>query len=366
MDLHQSERDRNVSDSRDMTRELQETVRDAYERRTPLSIRGGNSKRFYGRPARGEPVSLASHRGVVNYEPAELVITARCGTPLREVETLLATHGQMLAFEPPHFGAGATLGGTIACGISGPRRPYAGAVRDHLLGIRCLSGEGRLLRFGGEVVKNVAGFDAFRLMAGALGTLGVLLEASFKVLPRPEHTVTLAFECGFREALNKFNDWHRAPLPISAGAADDAHLYIRLEGSAEGVRSARDRLGGELVAEDTAFWDALREHRHPFFADNEPLWRLSLPPAAPLLSIVGRWLIDWGGAQRWLKTALPPKLIRETATRNGGHAQLFRGGERDGSVFHPLPAPLLDLHKNLKQAFDPRGILNPQRMYREF
>lgn len=366
MDLLQSERGRNVSDSRDMTRELQETVRNAYERRTPLSIRGGNSKRFYGRPARGEPVSLAEHRGIVNYEPAELVITARCGTPLQEVENLLAAHGQMLAFEPPHFGAEATLGGTIACGISGPRRPYAGAVRDHLLGIRCLSGEGRLLRFGGEVVKNVAGFDAFRLMAGALGTLGVLLEASFKVLPRPEHTVTLAFECKLREALGKFNDWHRAPLPISAGAADDTRLYVRLEGSTEGVRSARDRLGGEILPEGTAFWDALREHRHPFFTDNEPLWRLSLPPATPPLSIVGRWLIDWGGAQRWLKTALPPKLIRETATRNGGHAQLYRGGERDGAVFHPLPAPLLDLHKNLKQAFDPRGILNPQRMYREF
>ncbi|MCC6207035.1 MAG: glycolate oxidase subunit GlcE [Gammaproteobacteria bacterium] len=366
MDLHESQEAVYVSDSRDMTRELQETVRMAYERRIPLSILGGNSKRFFGRPARGEPFSLAAHRGIVNYEPAELVITARSGTPLDEVETLLRKHGQMLAFEPPHFGVGATLGGTIACGISGPRRPYAGAARDHLLGVRCLSGEGRLLRFGGEVVKNVAGFDAFRLMAGALGTLGVLLEVSLKVLPRPEHTVTLAFECRLREALNKFNDWHRSPLPISAGTADDARLYVRLEGSVEGVQAVRDKLGGDIVPGGMTFWDDLREHRHPFFADNDPLWRLSLPPATPPLSIVGRWLIDWGGAQRWLKTALPPKLIRETAARHGGHAQLFRGGERDGAVFHPLPVALLDLHKNLKQAFDPRGILNPQRMYREF
>lgn len=366
MDLHDPNEADHVSDSRDMTRELQETVRTAYERRMPLSIQCGNSKRFFGRPARGEPFSLSAHRGIVNYEPAELVITARCGTPLRDVETVLREHGQMLAFEPPHYGRSASLGGTVACGISGPRRPYAGSVRDHLLGIRCLSGEGRLLRFGGEVVKNVAGFDAFRLMAGALGTLGALLEASLKVQPIPEHTLTLAFECTLREALRRLGDGYRSSLPLSAAAADESRLYLRLEGSMDGVRAAREKLGGEIIPEGTVFWEDLREHRHPFFADNEPLWRLSLPPATPPLSIVGRWFIDWSGAQRWLKTALPPKLIRETAARHGGHAQLFRGGEREGTVFHPLSAPLLELHKNLKQAFDPRGILNPQRMYREF
>lgn len=364
-DLHELTEAVHVSDSRDMTRELQETVRAAFERRTPLSIQGGNSKRFFGRTARGEPIALSAHRGIVNYEPAELVVTARSGTLLRELENLLEKNGQMLAFEPPHFGPGATLGGTVACGLSGPRRPYAGAVRDHLLGIRCLSGEGRLLRFGGEVVKNVAGFDAFRLMAGALGTLGVLTEISLKVLPRPEHAVTLAFECDAHDALARLNRWHCSPLPVSAGVCDGTQLFIRIEGSVAGVRAAHDRLGGEVVSGAGDFWEDVREHRHAFFADNEPLWRLSLPPATPPLSIVGRWFIDWGGAQRWLKTALPPKLIRETAARHGGHAQLFRGGERDGSVFHPLPQALLDLHKNLKQAFDPRGILNPQRMYRE-
>jgi glycolate oxidase FAD binding subunit len=365
MDIHDSTEAAQVSDFRDTTRELQETVRTAYERRAPLSIQGGNSKRFFGRPHHGEPFAVSAHRGIVNYEPAELVLTARCGTPLEDIERCLREHGQMLAFEPPHFGPGATLGGTVACGLSGPRRPYAGTVRDHLLGVRCISGEGRLLHFGGEVVKNVAGFDAFRLMAGAMGTLGVLIEVSLKVLPRPEHEVTLVFECTAQEALTKFIDWGRSPLPISAGACDGARLYLRLEGSAAGVNSARDRLGGEELSRGDDFWNSLREQNHPYFADNEPLWRLSLPPAAPPLSIVGRWFYDWGGAQRWLKTALPPKLIRETAARNGGHAQLFRGGEREGAVFHPLPPALFELHRNLKQVFDPRCILNPQRMYRE-
>lgn len=349
-----------------MTRELQEAVRAAYDRRTPLSIQGGGSKRFYGRPARGEPLPVGGHRGIVNYEPAELVITARCGTPLSDIERCLREHNQMLAFEPPHYGPGATLGGTVACGLAGPRRPHAGAVRDHLLGVRCLAGDGRLLRFGGEVVKNVAGFDAFRPMAGAMGTLGVLLEASFKILPRPQQELTLTFECTPQEALARCIDWSRSPLPVGASAYDGVRLYLRIEGSAAGVKSARDTLGGEELSQGDAFWTALREQRLAYFSDNEPLWRLSLPPATPPLSIVGRWLYEWGGAQRWLKTALPPRLIRETAARNGGHAQLFRGGEREGAVFHPLTPALLELHKNLKQVFDPRGILNPQRMYREF
>lgn len=355
-----------MSNQADLTRDLQEAVRSACDRRTPLSIEGGGSKRFYGRPARGEPLAVAGHRGILMYEPAELVITARCGTPLSEIEQCLRERRQMLAFEPPHHGPGATLGGTIACGLAGPRRPYSGAVRDHLLGARCLSGDGRLLRFGGEVVKNVAGFDAFRLMAGALGTLGVLLDVSLKVAPLPEHELTLAFECGPKDALARLNDWHRLPLPISAGASDGTRFYVRLEGSVAGASDARRRLGGEELADGNAFWEAVREQRHPYFTDSDPLWRLSLPPATPPLSIVGRWFYDWSGAQRWLRTALPPKLIRETAARCGGHAQLFRGGEREGMVFHPLSPPLLELHKNLKQTFDPRGILNPQRMYREF
>jgi glycolate oxidase FAD binding subunit len=183
-------------------------------------------------------------------------------------------------------------------------------------------------------------------------------------VPRPERELTLAFECAPRAALAMMNDWNHSSLPVSAAACDGTRLYMRLEGSAAGIEEVRGRLGGEELPQGDVFWQTVREQRHPYFADNDPLWRLSLPPATPPLSIVGRWFFDWAGAQRWLKTALPPKLIRETAARSGGHAQLFRGGERE-AVFHPLPPALLELHKNLKQVFDPRGILNPQRMYRE-
>lgn len=344
---------------------LQEAVRTAWERRTPLRIRGGDSKGFYGRAASGEPLDVAGHRGVLRYEPSELILTARAGTPLDEVEETLRASGQMLPFEPPRYAPGATLGGTVACALAGPRRPYAGAVRDFLLGVRCINGEGKRVRFGGEVVKNVAGFDGFRLMAGALGTLGVLLELSFKVLPRPAHERTLVFERDAGAAIADMNRWARRPLPLGATAHDGRHLRVRLEGSEAGVEAAAAELGGDTDPDGAAFWESVREHGHPWFAGTEPLWRLALPPATPPLPIVGTWFIEWGGGQRWLRTMLAPKFIREMAARSGGHACLFRGGARDGEVFHPLPDALMDVHRRLKSAFDPRGILNPRRMYRE-
>lgn len=350
----------------DLATALQEQVRAAYKQRTRLCIRGGGSKDFYGRSASGEPLDVAGHRGIVHYEPAELVLTARGGTPLKEIESTLAREGQMLAFEPPHLGPCATLGGTIACGLAGPRRAYAGAARDAVLGVRCISGEGKPLRFGGEVVKNVAGFDAFRLMTGAMGSLGVLLDVSLRVVPRPERELTLGFERDSATAIEEMTRWSSRALPLTATAHDGERLYARLEGTEPGVDAARHALGGEPVKDGPRLWEALREQQHPFFSGDEPLWRLSVPPASPASTVVGRWLVEWGGAQRWLKTALPPKIIRETAARAGGHATLFRGGDREGSVFHPLPAPLLRMHKELKTAFDPRGILNPGRMYVEF
>lgn len=346
--------------------ELQEQVRSSYEQRTALCIRGAESKAFYGRTPEGAPLNAARHRGVIHYESAELVMTARCGTPLKEIESALAKHNQMLAFEPPHYAAGATLGGTVACGIAGPRRAYGGSVRDAVLGVRCISGEGKILRFGGEVVKNVAGFDAFRLMTGAMGTLGVLLDVSLRVVPQPERELTLSYECGSRAAVEEMTRWSACPLPVSATAHDGERLYLRLEGTREGVDAAKRVLGGERVDDGPEVWRSLREQQHPFFSGEEPLWRLSVPPATPPSAVVGRWLIEWGGAQRWLKTALPANIIRETAARAGGHATRFRGGDRDGAVFHPLSAPVLRAHKALKNAFDPRGILNPQRMYAEF
>lgn len=350
----------------DHSEALQAAVIAAREQRTPLCIRGGDSKAFYGRQPQGQPLHTTAHRGIIDYAPVELTMSVRAGTPLSLVEETLAAQGQMLAFEPPHFSPAATVGGMVACAIAGPRRAYAGAVRDFMLGVRCISGEGKILRFGGAVMKNVAGFDAFRPMAGALGTLAVLLDITFKVLPRPEHSLTLAFEYDMTRAIEIMNGWSSRPLPISATAFDGKRLYARLEGSGKAIEAAAATLGGETETQADEFWHAVREHRHRYFQQSGALWRVSVPPATAPLPIVGEWFIEWGGAQRWLRTALAPKFIREMSARCGGHATLFRGGERDGSVFHPLSPGLLALHRRLKQAFDPHGILNPQRMHREF
>jgi glycolate oxidase FAD binding subunit len=267
----------------------------------------------------------------------------------------------MLAFEPPHFGPAATLGGTLACGLSGPRRPYVGAARDFVLGTRILNGQGELLRFGGEVMKNVAGYDVSRLMVGALGTLGVLLEISLKVLPRPVEEITLVRPAVVEDAITTMTAWARQSLPVSATGYDGQRLYLRLSGTAAGVGAARTRIGGEVFPEGAAFWQSLREHTHPFFAGTTPLWRLSVPANTPPLAIPGLWFLDWGGAQRWLKTTEAPASIRRVVNDVGGHATLFRGGDRRGEVFHPLTPGLQRLHCWLKMAFDPRGILNAQR-----
>lgn len=350
----------------DVVSEIAETLRQAVASRTPVCIRGGGTKDFYGNAPRGEVLDTRACTGIVSYEPSELVIVARAGTPLTDVETALRKQGQMLAFEPPHFGAGATLGGCVAAGLSGPRRPYAGAVRDFVLGVRMVDGRGESLRFGGEVMKNVAGYDISRLMAGALGTLGVLTEVSLKVAPMPKTMRTLVFETTADEALRLMNEWAGRPLPLSAAAFHDGRLHLRLSGSEGGVRAAREQLGGEELPAGAEYWQALREHRLPFFGDGRPLWRLSLPPAAAPVNLPGDTLLDWGGAQRWLKTDADGAAVREAASRLGGHAARFRGGDRAAGVFAPLPTPLLRLHRNLKQTFDPAGIFNPGRLYPDF
>jgi glycolate oxidase FAD binding subunit len=342
--------------------ELVDTVREAHARGDALRIRGGDTKTFYGRIALGGPVSTAGHTGIVAYEPTELVITACAGTPLAELEAVLARERQMLAFEPPWFGSGATLGGTVACGLSGPRRPYTGSVRDFVLGVKCINGVGEVLRFGGQVMKNVAGFDVSRLMAGALGTLGLLLEVSLKVLPRPDVELTLERPATEAQAIAWFNQWAGQPLPLSAACYFDGRLRVRLSGAASAVVATRERIGGDAVPEDAAFWRGLREHTLPFFTDERPLWRLSLRPATPPVAEFAA-IIDWGGAQRWVKSESPADEVMTIARRHGGHASLFRGGDRDGEVFTPLPSALDAIHRRLKAAFDPKGILNPGRMY---
>lgn len=363
--------------------EISERIRTA---QAPLLIRAGGSRDGYGENITGEVLDVSAHAGIVNYEPGELVLTAKCGTPLAEIEALLDRHGQMLGFEPPHFelpsplrgegqgGGGmpnpsrigqSTLGGTLACGFSGPRRPYAGSARDFVLGMEILDGNGERLKFGGQVIKNVAGYDVSRLMVGALGTLGVLLTASLKVLPRPHAELTLQFECGEAEAIQRMNAWAGKSLPLSASAWLSGVLAVRLSGAESSVEAARAKLGGEAHEHGADFWRGLRDHSAAFFRDDTPLWRLSLPPTAPPLDLPGRQFISWGGAECWLKSGATAAEIRTHVEAHGGYATRFSGAATSGA-FHPLPAALMKYHQRLKHQFDPRGILNRGRMYPEF
>ena len=332
----------------------------------PLRIRGGGTKDFYGQALQGDVLDTRAYSGIVAYEPTELVITARSGTPLAEIEAVLANEGQMLAFEPPHFGEGATLGGAIASGISGPRRASSGAVRDFVLGALMMDARGDVLRFGGQVMKNVAGYDVSRLLAGSLGTLGLMLEHSIKVLPRPVAETTLQFELEEADALRNLNLWGGQPLPVSASCWHDGVLRVRLSGAHAAVDSALRTMGGERIDDAAPFWDSLREQRHEFFAQPGALWRLSVPSAAGPLALRGRQLIEWGGAQRWLKLdadeAIAHGIRRETSLA-GGHATLFSGGDKALGVFHPLPAAVQKINQRMKEAFDPSNIFNPGRMY---
>ena len=348
--------------------ELAETVRTAASNKSPLCIRGGGSKDFYGGAPRGETLSVAAYRGIIDYEPSELVLTARAGTRLAEIETALRDKGQMLAFEPPHFGPHTTLGGCIAAGLSGPRRAYAGAVRDAVLGVRMLDGKGDDLRFGGQVMKNVAGFDVSRLLAGSMGTLGVMLELSLKVLPVPVAEATLRFEHTAADAIATMNEWAGKPLPLSATSWHDGMLHVRLSGAAAAVAAATKALGGERLADEVAqrYWQDIREHTAAFFASAKALWRLSLKSTTPPLNLPGAQLFEWNGAVRWLAADADATAVRAAAQFGGGHATLFRGGDKTTGVFQPLPPALLAIERNLKRTFDPAGIFNPGRLYDNF
>ena len=341
----------------DISLSLAETVRNAAAAQTPLSIHGSGSKRFLTGSTSGAGLDVTAHCGIVNYEPTELVLTARAGTPLSEIEAALGEKNQMLGFEPPYFGATATLGGTIACNLSGPRRPYAGSARDFVLGMRIINGQGEILNFGGQVMKNVAGYDISRLMTGSLGTLGVILEVSLKVLPKPAQEITLAFEMSAHDAILKMNQWAGQPLPLSAAAYNGETLYIRLSGTATGVQAAHAKIGG-VIAKNLNFWTELREQRLLFFQEQTPLWRLSVPAATPPMDISGKWLLDWGGAQRWLKSNESAQEIRNKAQSVGGHAILFRGSRSDTRDKPELSKPAQLLQERIKRALDPAGILN--------
>lgn len=351
---------------------ITERVRAAAADGTPLRIRGGGSKDFYGQSLQGEVLDTRPLSGITSYEPSELVVTVRAGTPLAELEAVLAERGQMLAFEPPLFaehGAVATVGGMVAAGLSGPARSSAGAVRDYVLGVTLLNGQGQLLTYGGQVMKNVAGYDVSRLMAGSLGTLGLLVEVSLKVLPRAVAESTLLFELDEAEALTQLNRWSAQPLPINASCWHQGVLMLRLRGAQAAVNAAHTTLGGQLMqAETERFWSVLREQSAPFFQlqDGEALVRLGVPDTLPPLNL-GSTLIEWGGAQRWLKLAPGQPLAREQLLAAGrGHATLFRGGDKAQGVFTPLAAPLDRIHRELKKQFDPAGVFNRGRLYPDF
>lgn len=348
--------------------QFSDTIRAAAAHKIPLCIRGGGSKDFYGNRMVGQEAGMldpAAYAGIVDYEPTELVVTACAGTRLADLETVLSTHGQMLAFEPPHFGSAATLGGCVAAGLSGPRRASVGAVRDFVLGVRMLDGKGDNLNFGGQVMKNVAGYDVSRLMAGSMGTLGLLLEVSLKVLPVPAMELTLRIPMAEAEAIGRMNLWAGKPLPISATCFYDGALTLRLSGAEPAVRAAHAKLGGEEMDDGADFWDSVREQTHPFFQPGKSLWRLSIKSTTLPLPLPGKQLIEWGGALRWWASDedMDAEAMRIMVKAAGGHATLFRSQELYAAVFHPLAPAMMNLHRRLKEKFDPVGILNPGRMY---
>ena len=353
--------------AQDQSQELLERVRQAIERREPVSIRGGGTKAFLGRPMQDSlPVlDMSGHRGIVSYDPTELIITVRAGTRLSELHETLERGGQMLACEPPSFGDDATVGGMVAAGLSGPRRPWSGSVRDFVLGVRMVSGLGTLLRFGGEVMKNVAGYDVSRLMVGSHGCLGLITEVSFKVLPKPRCSLTVSLDMSLEQALENLAVWGQQPLPITAASHDGQSLRLRFEGNEGSVQAARLNIGGKETS--SQWWADLREHQLPFFdsVDPRPLWRLSLPSWAPPVDLPGVQLVDWGGAQRWLRSEANADTIRAAAQAAGGHASCFTPGHA-ALPFHPLQPTVLRLHQSLKRRMDPQGVFNPGRLYPEF
>lgn len=340
-------------------------------------IQGGGSKAFYGNPgtAAADVIDTRGFSGIVTYEPAELIMTVHAGTPLAEIESALKEQNQMLPFEPPHFGPHATLGGCVAAGLSGPRRPFAGAVRDHVLGVRLIDGRGERLKFGAEVIKNVAGFDVSRLMVGALGTLGLITEVSVKVVPMPKLETTLVMNGSGAEAVERLKVLRLQPWPISGTAFIDGQLCVRFSGSENAVHIAMQalvaRYGGVELEQAETFWRSLRDQTHAWFNMNtNGLWRLSVRPDAPFTDFnAAPQIMEWSGALRWLQAPLSAATsLRQWAQQHGGHATLFRAQSESSSIdverFTTPPAEAMRLHQQIKQTFDPDGLFNPGRLFR--
>lgn len=369
--------------SNDISLDLQQQVLKAIEMSHSLKIQGGNSKKFYGNVTQqleeAESLDVSPHTGIVDYDPTELAITVRAGTRLKDLEELLAENGQILPFEPPYFTEDTTIGGAIASGISGPRRAYTGSARDSILGVQIINGRGEIANFGGQVMKNVAGYDLSRLMVRSLGTLGVILTVSLRLLPKPEHEVTLVLESTQEDALAHFQLLRKKQNILSATAWYQQQSYLRLSGTEKTVTHQSEKLldsnnGSSLsetgISDEESFWNSIRDHKHLFFTQNDdkPLWRLSLPPATPMIQEANDLLIEWDGAQRWLHSNTPSNLIHDIAKKHGGYAtsmrnKVMRGHLSESSFFPSLEPALFKLHQQLKKQMDPHGIFNPGRLY---
>ena len=393
--------------------EITQRIKSAASAGTTLRIRGGGTKDFYGQSLQGEILDTTGLNGITSYEPSELVVTVKAGTPLAELEAVLAEKNQCLPFEPPHYEkiwgsvaqpieilpafarTQATVGGMVAAGLSGPSRASSGSVKDFVLGVNMVNGKGEELHFGGTVMKNVAGYDVSRLMAGSMGTLGLITEVSLKVLSIAPAEATLKFECSQADAINMLNAWGAQPLPLNAScwiqeAANKGvagSLYVRLRGAVAAVEAGVKKMGNEsggilqnaasgnsTVAAD---WQALRNQNMDFFKlqDDECLWRLSVPDTVPDLQL-GDTLVEWHGAQRWVKLPYSEAAsIRSRVNAIGGNAILFIATKaidtmdniekmvENRAVFNPLKAPLDRIHRDLKKQFDPAGIFNRGRMF---
>ncbi len=347
----------------DRSEVLVERVRAAIAQNRPLAPCGGGSKAFYGNPVAATALDVTQHRGILGYDPKERVLHVRAGTSLDEIDRVLARQNQMIAFDPPRYGPGTTIGGAVAAGLTGVRRPYGAAMRDHVLGVQFINGYGEIVDFGGQFVRSRGGFDLTRLLVGSLGTLGVILSLILRVTQQPERELTVVQELSAETALTRLVRLAGRSLPITGSCWHNGSLFLRLGGSAAAVDAAKNQIGGETLRPWDTFWQKVRDHALGFFAVDQPLWRFGLPPATPALGLGGEWLFEWDGQLRWLKGNERAGRIRQLVAASGGHATLFRGQLGDVEVFHPLSESVFATHRNVKLALDPQRIFNPGRMY---
>ncbi len=357
----------------DISKHLQTQVQQAYAERQNLDIQNANTKNFLGYKVQGQTLNIQEHQGIIDYQPTELTLKARAGTSLQEINELLAKHQQKMGFNPPQFSRDSTLGGTVACQQSGPQAPFNGSVRDAILGIRILDGQGNILKFGGQVMKNVAGYDVSRFMSGSFGTLGILLDITFRLHPTPIKQITLSRDIDSAPALEILSDWIRQSVPISAACHVDQQLMIELTGTEKSLQQYSALQDVRAIDHDLAqeFWSSVRDHRHPFFrtlALSQNLWRIIVPATTTPSTLSGDWFYDWAGSQRWFITEEPAEKIRAWTKQASGYATLFRAGDPQlvpPHIFEPLPTALSSLHQRIKSRFDPGLILNRGKMYPE-